>query len=190
VIDRALEVVATRLNQHLRYRMHADEDLVLISNVVGSDGTPAPQIDDKLALFVVNIEKDTVPQSRNGAPFGVGRLPQGHAALHLNVFVMLAAGYTNGNYAQALKLVSQAIRFLQAHPVFDRRTAPEMDKGLERLTLDVENLGTQELSHLWGVLGGRYLPSILYRMRTVVIAPDGVAGEVEPVRGLDALVGG
>ena len=95
-----------------------------------------------------------------------------------------------GNYTQALKLVAHALRFFQAHPVFDRRSSPEMPAELERLVLDIENLGTQELSHLWGVLGGRYLPSVLYRMRTVVIIPEGVAGEVEPARALDALGAG
>ncbi len=190
MIDRAVELVAARLNQHLRFRLQADEDLVLVTNVVASDGTPAPQIDDKLALFVVNIEKDAVTQSRAVSAVGGGRIARLAEPLHLNVYLMLAAGYSAGNYLQALKLVSQAVRFLQANPVLDRRTAPEMDAGLERLVLDVENLGTQELSHLWGVLGGRYLPSVLYRMRTVVVVPDHLAGEVAPVRGVDAVAGG
>jgi hypothetical protein len=190
MIDRALEVVAARLNQHLRYRLQSDEDLVVIANVVGSDGTPAAEIDDKLALFVVNIEKDALTQSGRVAAIGAGgRVAQRHEPLHLNVYVMLAAGYGAGNYGQALKLVSHAMRYLQANPVLDHRTAPELDHGLERLVLDVENLGTQELSHLWGVLGGRYLPSVLYRMRTVVLLPDGVVGEVAPVRGVDSAAG-
>ncbi|TVQ36084.1 MAG: DUF4255 domain-containing protein [Geminicoccaceae bacterium] len=189
VIDRAVELVAARLNQHLRFRLQSDEDLVLVANVVAHDGTPAPQIEDKLALFVVNIEKDALPPGRAATPLGAGRLGRAQPPLHLNVYLMLAAGYSNGNYGQALKLVSQAIRYLQAHPVFDRRTAPDMGDGLERLTLEVENLGTQELSHLWGVLGGRYLPSVLYRMRTVVLVPDGLVGEVAPVRGVDAMAG-
>ena len=190
VIDRAVQLVAARLNQHLRLQLQSDEDLVLVANVVGSDGTPSAAIEDKIALFVVNVEKDGLPQPRRSPLPAGGRIAQSHEPLHLNIYLMAAAGYGDGNYAQALKLVSQTLRFFQAHPVFDRRTSPEMPAELERLVLDIENLATQELSHLWGVLGGRYLPSVLFRMRTVVIIPEGVAGEVEPARALDALVGG
>ncbi len=189
MIDRAVELVAARLNQRLRLHLQSDEDLVVVANVVDSDGTPAASVVDKLAFFVVNVQKDDLSQTRRGTLPTGGRLAAMQEPLHLNVFVMAAAGYSDGNYPQALKLISHALRFFQAHPVFDRRTAPELPSGLERLVLDIENLEYEQLSHLWGVLGGRYLPSVLYQMRTVVIAPDEVAGEVETTRAIDGLVG-
>lgn len=191
MIDRAVELIAARLNQHLRVlRQQADEELVVVTNVVGSDGTPSQRIDDKLALFVVNIEKDGLPKSRGGSALASSRIQRGHDTLFLNVYLMLAAGYSDGNYPNALKLLSEAMRFFQAQPVFDRRSAPELGTDLERLTLEIENLGTQELSHLWGVLGGRYLPSVCYLMRTVAIVPGGIKGESAPARALDAALGG
>lgn len=182
MIDRALELVASRLNQHLRVRLQSDEDLVVITNAVDTDGTPTRMIDDKLALFVVNIEKETVskvppPRVMPGDRFAIHREP-----LRLNMLVMLAAGYTEGNYLQALKHVSAAVRYLQTNAVFTHQNAPEMDPGLDRVVMEIQNLPTQELSHLWGVFGGRYLPSVLYAMRTVSIVPDAIDDVAEPVR--------
>lgn len=183
MIDRALEVVANRLNQHFRGRERTDEDMVVVTNVVDANGQPTQLIDDKLALFIVNIEKDTTsrlpaPRYTMGDRFAMQREP-----VRLNMQVMLAAGYTDGNYLQALKHLSNAVRYLQAHALFDHRNAPEMDESLERVVLEIHNLSTQELSHLWGVLGGRYLPSVMYTMRTISIAPDAIADEADPVRG-------
>lgn len=188
MIDRALELVAARLNQHLRVRLHSDEDLVVLTNVVDANGSPTQLIDDKLALFVVNIEKDSLsraprPRRMPGDRFAIHREP-----LRLNLQVMLAAGYTEGNYPQALKHISAAVKYLQANAVIDHGNAPEMDQGLQRITMEIQNLPTQELSHLWGVLGGRYLPSVLYTLRTVSIEPDAIDGEAEPVTTVDALV--
>ncbi len=192
MIERALELVASRLNQHLKVRLQSDEDPVVVTSVVATDGSPAQAIDDKLALFIVNIEKETVskvppPRMVPGERFATHREP-----LRLNMLVMLAAGYSEGNYLQALKHISMAMRFLQANAVFDHRNAPEMDPGLDRVVLEVQNLPTQELSHLWGVFGGRYLPSMLYTMRTVFIVPDAIDGTAEPIAepGITLAVGG
>ncbi|MCA8927697.1 MAG: DUF4255 domain-containing protein [Alphaproteobacteria bacterium] len=181
MIDRALELIASRLNQHLRVRLRSDEDLVVVTNAVDTDGSPSKLIDDKLALFIVNIEKETVsrvppPPMMPGDRFAIHREP-----LRLNMLVMLAAGYTDGNYLQALKHVATAVRFLQANAVFTHQNAPEMDAGLDRVVLEIQNLPTQELSHLWGVFGGRYLPSVLYSMRTVSIAPEALDDVAEPI---------
>jgi hypothetical protein len=35
--------------------------------------------------------------------------------------------------------------------------------------VEIENLSIAELSNLWGILGSRYLPSMVYRLRMVVI---------------------
>ena len=61
------------------------------------------------------------------------------------------------------------MQFFQANPVFDRLSAPEMDRSIEQLSFEIENLATDASAQLWGILGGRYLPSVMYRMRTVTI---------------------
>ena len=33
--------------------------------------------------------------------------------------------------------------------------------------LDMENLNIQDASNLWGMLSGKYLPSVLYKVRMV-----------------------
>jgi len=192
MIDRALELVAARLNQNLRLRLQSDEDLVVVTNVVATDGSPTQLIDDKLALFVVNIEKDSLSKVPPARHMPGDRLALHREPLRLNLLVMLAAGYTDGNYLQALKHVSAAARYLQANAMFTHQNAPEMDPGLERVVLEIQNLPTQELSHLWGVFGGRYLPSVLYSMRTVSIQPDAIDELAEPVSapGITLAIGG
>ena len=76
--------------------------------------------------------------------------------------------------------------------MFDHRNMPEMDPGLSRIVLEIQNLPSQELSHLWGVFGGRYLPSILYSLRTISILPEAIDDVAEPVTavGIDLAVGG
>ncbi len=98
-----------------------------------------------------------------------GRVAVSPVPVHLNVHLMLAGCYDPENYLESLKILSHAIQFFQVNPVFDRINAPEMDRAIEQLSLEIENLDTDAISQLWGILGGRYLPSVLYRVGLVIL---------------------
>ena len=66
-------------------------------------------------------------------------------------------------------LIGSTIACFQATPVLDPRNSPGLDPRLDRLSLAMESLSLQEMATLWGVLGGRYLPSVLYRVRLLTI---------------------
>ena len=106
--------------------------------------------------------------------------------VHLNVHLMLAASFDPENYLESLKILSHAVQYFQANPVFDRLNAPDMDRAIEQLTLEIENLGIDAAAQLWGILGGRYLPSVQYRMRTVTIDAGALSHETLAIRGADA----
>jgi len=44
------------------------------------------------------------------------------------------------------------------------------------LILDLMTLSYQDLNNLWGILGSRYLPSVMYKMRLISINEDFVLG--------------
>ena len=75
---------------------------------------------------------------------------------------MMSANFGAGNYAEALKTISQAISFFQQQAVFDRQNSPGLDSRIEKLILDMENLKIPDLNNLWSLMGGRYLPSAFY----------------------------
>ncbi len=183
MINLALRHLAYQLNQHLMRTSASNEDIVMVSNVVGPDGSRAPQVTNKVILTLTSIERDTVPVR---APEGAARVISGSAPLYLNLYVMVSANFTGSNYPEALKFISLAIAFFQQQATFDRRTTPDLDPGIEKLILDIENMTPHQMSNVWGMLGGRYLPSILYRVRMVTISPDDIQGRVPVVLQPDA----
>ena len=89
--------------------------------------------------------------------------------VHLNLLVMFAANFSGAVYVEALKLIECVIAFFQARPVFTHVNTPALDPGIDQLSFEIENLSLSDLSNLWGVIGGRYLPSVLYRLRMVTV---------------------
>jgi Pvc16 N-terminal domain len=187
LIDRAISLVAQRLNQHLRGRFGVADDLVAVTALTDAEGKPAVAARNRLAVFVTNIAHDPTARGAGPRPAGIaGRLPVGQAPIHLNIHMMLASNFDPDNYLESLKILSHAVQFFQANPVFDRLNAPEMDASLQQLALEIANLGVDAASQLWGTLGGRYVPSVQYRVRTIAIDAGAMIAEELAITGAES----
>jgi hypothetical protein len=181
MIEAALRLVASELDQSLRRRAFAGEGLVVLSNLTDFGGAAVPDTAGKVAAFLVNIEREVFPtRTLRTVDAGRDRLGLVQPPVHLNLFVMFAANFSGSTYNEALKLIGATIAFFQSRPVFTPANSPGMDPGIDQLSLEIENLNTTDLSNIWGILGGRYVPSVLYRMRMITI--DSGALETQPPR--------
>ena len=183
MINMAVQLLAGQLNQYLRRTYDLNEDVVVISNLADLDGSVAPNVNNKMVVFLTSIEKDSVPfrQVMPGQVEGQ-RLPESRSPIYLNLQIMMAANFNGNNYPDALKFISSTIIFFQRHSLFNHQVTPELDERIEKLFLEVENLTIQDLSNLWGTLGGKYIPSVLYKVRVVAFDTEEVVGQIPVVR--------
>lgn len=181
MINLAVQLLATQLNQYLRRTYNLGEDVVVVSNLLEMDGSAAANINNKLVICLVNIEKDSVPFRQVSSHERGERAIQSSVPLYFNLYLMMTANFTGTNYSEALKFLSSTISFFQKNHVVNHQTAPELDPRIEKLILDIENLSIQDLSNLWSSLGGKYLPSILYRVRMVAFDSEDIVGLIPVV---------
>lgn len=189
MIDAAIAQITGQLNDALKRAFPSgSEQRVVMCNLHGQDGTVATEAADKVVVFLVNVERESVPGG--GSPGGgLARNMVRPEPVHLNLMVMVAANYGGKNYDQALKYLSSAVAFFQGRPVFNHQNTPDLDPRIDRLTMEIENLSVADLSNLWGVLSGKYLPSVLYRMRLLSIDAGQVSARVPRVSQPEARVG-
>jgi hypothetical protein len=182
MIDAAINHIATSVNQQLMRTFGLNEDVVVVSNILEQDGTVATHVNNKIVVSLVNIEKDSVPRAQAKAASGAGvRSILTSPPIHFNLYLMFASYFSGSNYQEGLKFISNTISYFQAQSVFDRQNSPGLARGIDKLVLDIENLGIDDLSNLWSILSGKYLPSVLYKVRMVTIDADAVQGQVPPV---------
>jgi hypothetical protein len=187
MINSAVSHLASQLNQFLKQAYALSEDIVLVSNLIGHDGSLVLNTSNKLIIFLTNLEKDTMPFRQHQQGDSGSRSVVRNPPVYLNLYVMVAANFSGANYTEALKFISSTISFFQRFPVFDHQVTPDLDNRIEKLVLDIENMKINELSNLWTLLGGKYLPSILYKVRMVAFDPGNVIGQVPNIR-LPAIV--
>lgn len=187
MIYSAISHLVNQLNQFLKRSFDLSEDVVVMSNIMEQDGTLAQNVDNKLVMSLINIEKESAT-SRQGSAGSHRTTASSYPPLDLNLYVMVAANFNSGNYAESLKFLSNAIAFFQRQPCFDHKTSPDLDKRISKLVLDIENLNIQDLTGLWGVLSGKYQPSILYKVRMVSFDAGDILTQLTPISGQQATV--
>ncbi|WP_167852205.1 DUF4255 domain-containing protein [Hymenobacter elongatus] len=182
MIQYALQALTDELNAYLKqaFDLTDGQSKALLTAYTGPDGSPLPDTLNKLCLTLVNLEQETT--LRNGAP---GRATAGdtggvehtraNPAIRLNLRVLLAANFSD--YAEALKFLSAAIAFFQRKNVLTAQNTPTLDRRLDKILLELETVGSQEWSYLWGMLGSKYLPGVVYKVRMLTLqeSPGGQA---------------
>jgi hypothetical protein len=178
MIDKTFAFLLDELNVFLKTRYPSAEPHAVLSCLLNQDGSVPPGIDNKLVLSLVNVERETAAPSSTMQPRGGGGYARVNPALNLNLYVLVAASFGN-NYGEALKFLSATLAFFQSKPVFTAQTAPKFPKELEKLSFEMVSLDFQALNNLWSNLGGRYLPSVLYKARMLTVQ-DGWVTELPP----------
>jgi Pvc16 N-terminal domain len=182
MIHAAISHIASQLNQYLKRTFDLSEDIVVTSNIVEQDGTVVSNINNKLVLCLVNVEKDTTPARQQYGNAGADRSTTSPPPLYINLYLMVIGHFSSNNYSEALKFISNTISFFQRCPVFDHQNTPDLDRRVEKLVLDIENLNIQDLSNVWGILSGKYLPSVLYKVRMVSFDSGDIKSQTPAVK--------
>ena len=190
MIDAAINHIASNVNQQLMSSFGLNEDVVVVSNVLEQDGTVATHVNNKIVVSLVNIEKENVAMAQQSvAASSALRTIVTNPPIHFNLYLMFASYFSGSNYQEGLKFISQTISYFQGQSVFDHQNSPGLDRNINKLVMDIYNLDITDLSNLWGVLSGKYLPSVLYKMRMVTVDANTVRDQTAAVSAPGTTIG-
>lgn len=181
MLDKALLFLTTELNNYFGRTFQLLEDRAVLAAHLHSDGTPAIGIVNKVSVSLVNLATESTVRNMPAERISNGELRL-NPALKLNLYVLFAANF--GDYDEALKFLSSTLTFFQGRPVFTQQNSPGLDRELDRLTVELETLTYHELSNLWGVLGSKYVPSAVYKVKLITIQGGAVQDRTPAVTGL------
>lgn len=141
---------------------------VAIANVAEFTGGSEEQHDADILISLVNIEEVRLAREQRYVVKIDDELYPKNPAVHLDLWLLFTA-YGAG-YENNIRNLQEVIAFFQKQPVFRASEIAELaDDGIERLTLELVTLAFEQLQQLWSMLGGKYQPSVLYKMRMLTI---------------------
>jgi hypothetical protein len=179
LLQSTLELLRDRLDAAFQIADPRSENWVALTNPVDPDGRISESARNKIVMALVGLQSDKTistipgPMPVAGDQFAIMAPP-----LNINAFVLFAANFSESNYPTGLGMLSRTIGFFQQNPVFTHDRLPGLAREIDRIALDFVSLDLMQTNHLMGMLGLKYLPSALYKLRMLPFASDAVAGLV------------
>ncbi len=184
MLDVALKFLVKELNAYLAARTGSDfgkAELARVADDAGKYLLP----DEQLGVTLIHLEEERVvraqlPETRWQGGVQVVVQPP----LKLNLHVLFTARFSQ--YDQSLRYLSHLLTFFQAHPGFTSEAHPGLDPRIDRLTLELQTLGYEQVNQIWAFLGAKQLPSVVYKVRMVLLqdaAPSSVGAPITSLTG-------
>jgi hypothetical protein len=126
-------------------------------------------VDGEVIISLINIEENRISRDPNNFIRKDSGIILKNPAIHLNLTLLFTSVRRTGGYGLSLQDLQNVIGVFQKKFVFDHSHTQNLDPNIEKLILDMDSLTLQQLHEIWSVLGGRYFPSVVYRMRMVTI---------------------
>lgn len=177
MIDAAFALLNNQLAAYIE-SMGGDRLDVIMANIAAIDAANSNlDLERKVILSLVNIEEEAALKNAGPLYRNVKTLNYVNPPVYLNLYLLITAHYEK--YEDALTRLSNVIQFFQGKNSFTLKNSPPNDMLLNpetyediQLHLEMFSLSFEQLNHLWGSLGGKQWPSVLYKVRLVKITEN------------------
>jgi hypothetical protein len=174
MIDVALVFVRQVLDQYLVASFGQENGIVVLNNLINSDGQIPEKNKNKIVITLVNLEYETNKQFYGGQRRDEDQFSQVNPVLYFNLDILISASFDE--YSESLKLLTAIIGFFQENLAFSRANNPTLPEGISLLKFEIENSSSVKMQNLWTALGAKYLPSIIYKIRHVAVQGGQIKG--------------
>jgi len=182
VIHLVVQHVVSELNDYLNLRSPSlAPDRVVLGSLYDVDGNPDASAKEKVVVSMVNLQEDRVYHSVDlyeKQPDGSTDVVQ--PEVRVNLFLLFIANISE--YDESLKALEYVISFFQTRHVFNYASIPQLADQQGRMVFELHSMTFEQQNHLWGSLGSKYQPSIMYKAGIVNIRDRQLEAQVQPVQ--------
>jgi hypothetical protein len=191
MIDTAISLLENELVNYLSFK---DPTATVVTDNIGMlETSNGDKLSNNIVITVVNVEEESTlknqPALRSNPPSAA--IYQ-NPPVYLNLYVLFTSNYWGDKYIYALQRISYVVQFLQSKNTFSYAGSTsgafttDPDLLSLRFSMELYTLTFEQLNHLWGSLGGRQLPFVMYKLRLVAITERSTVRTVPVIEEIDA----
>jgi hypothetical protein len=171
MIYEVLQTLTDNLNVYFRTRLKIQEDKAELSAIVNQDGTIALQSENKVLVSLLNIERE---------PFSASSANIGRQKLSLNIIVIFSCHFSNSNYSEAIRFLDLIITYFEENYTLE---AQNIYDGNNKIKIEIETFNLEKVQNIWSTIGAKYLPSVIYKLRMIVVDSNNISSFTPAVQG-------
>lgn len=179
MIYEAFAILRSQLEQYIRQNstISSTDDEVVLGNISLAESGNSSDITNKVVMSLVKLEEDATLKNGQTRFKEANRIRKENRPVHSYAYILFTAHYPS-SYSNALKRLTSVVKFFQGKSTFTKANSPltevEDADGINELKMSLELISPsfEQLNHIWGMMGGKSHPSVLYKARILEIKRD------------------
>lgn len=193
MIFEVIQIITDQVNNYL-------DEIGLAKTVVpeniafleSQNDTITGNLDDMVALTLINLDEEATLKNFPNHSIENDKTIYKNSIINLNLYLLFSANRTN--YINSLNDISKIIAFFQgkklftqANTIYNRNNVAMSNIDNFKFSVELYTPTFEELNYIWGTLGGKQLPSALYKVSMIQIERNIAQGEgqlISKVKGI------
>jgi Pvc16 N-terminal domain len=142
--------------------------------ILESQDENAHLLKNKVALSLLNLQEEATLKNFPNHSYENSKVVYKNSVINLNLYILFSAN--RDTYLKSLNDISKIIEFFQgkklftqANTVYNRNNTAMNNIENFRFSVELYTPTFEEMNFIWGTLGGRQLPSALYKISMIQI---------------------
>ncbi|WP_074405573.1 DUF4255 domain-containing protein [Aquimarina megaterium] len=176
MIFEVLQIITEEVNNF--FDIELEEKPVSLDNIAFIESEDdEPSDSNNIVLSLLHTEEETTMKNMLNHEIEGTKVVYKNNKVHLNLYIMFSAN--RNDYKESLKSISKVVEFFQSKRIFTQsntsfdRDLDGMDQiGNFKFTVDLFTPSFEEMNFIWGTLGGKQYPSIIYKISLLEVERD------------------
>lgn len=177
MIYETLQILKEQLENYL-FEAGLEKAVVLENIALWESGNErSDNLKDKIVISLINMDEEATLKNVPHYKIRDEQTEYQNPPVHVNLYILISAN--RNSYDKSLRSISKTVEFFQGKSLFTssntvyNRTNVAFD-ALDYFKFNVQlyTPGFEQLNNIWGTLGGRQLPSVVYKVQIVQIKRD------------------
>ncbi|WP_299607129.1 DUF4255 domain-containing protein [uncultured Aquimarina sp.] len=177
MIFEVLQIITEEINNF--FNVEIDEKPVSLENIafIDSEANENSSTNNNVILSLLHTEEEATLKNILNHQIEGAKVIYKNNKVHLNLYVMFSAN--RSDYTESLKSLSKVIEFFQSKRIFTQSNT-NFDRALDgmdqikdfKFTVELFSPSFEEMNFIWGTLGGKQYPSVIYKISVLEIERD------------------
>ena len=183
MIFEIIQIITEQVNNYLE-EIGLDKSVVAenIAFLESQNEDIGTALKDGVALTLINLDEEATLKNFPNHTIENTKTIYKNSIINLNLYLLFSAN--RDKYVNSLKDISKIIEFFQgkrlftqANTIYNRNSSAMSNVDNFRFTVELYTPTFEELNYIWGTLGGKQLPSALYKVSMIQIERNIVQAE-------------
>lgn len=175
MIFEVLQIITEEVNHF--FDLEIEEKPVSLENIAFIESEDEEAGSNNIVLSLLHTEEEVTMKNISNHEIDGNKVIYKNNKIHLNLYIMFSAN--RNSYTGSLKSISTILEFFQSKRIFTQSNT-NFDRDLDgmdavgnfKFTVDLFTPSFEEMNFIWGTLGGKQYPSIIYKVSVLEIERD------------------